>query len=217
MRRSVAMSPTVAQAQKTCLVRPWRRGQVLDEKTIRDGVPVGFARLEHGTRKTRLVGRVGEMPLARHRMRSAAGISTRPFPQWSRRGNCPSRTASPVGGQDFHCPSGCRLEPRVRPGPELPAVWRSPSCDRSRRQIGSAGRRHRCARRWRSAAEVERRSRYRSQLARGDEGGVDGGEVLRVKVELVPENVARTGQVEIRVVGQVDDGVLVRGRREVDA
>ena len=67
--------------------------------------------------------------------------------------------------------------------------------------------------------EIEGRARDGAQLAGGNEACVDGREAVGEDRDLVVEDVAGAGagQVEIGVVGQVDDGVLVGGGGVFDA
>jgi len=48
-------------------------------------------------------------------------------------------------------------------------------------------------------------------LTRGDEGGVDGGEGVGVKRQDVVKNRAAAGEIEVSVVGQIEDGLFIRG------
>ncbi len=65
--------------------------------------------------------------------------------------------------------------------------------------------------------EVEGRAGDRRELAGGDELGVDGGVAAGVEHEGVAEDVAGAGEIEVGVVGEVDDGGLVGGGGVVDA
>ena len=84
----------------------------------------------------------------------------------------------------------------------------------------AARRRRRCARRWPSGLRKSNGvPATGAQLAGRDQRRVDRREAVRVDQQLVAEDVARAlaGEVEVGVVGEVDDRGLVGRRRVVDA
>ena len=66
--------------------------------------------------------------------------------------------------------------------------------------------------------EIERRAGDGLQFAGGDQVGVHGGEAVGIDHDFVAQDVAfaLAGEVEVGVVGQVDDGRLVGGGGVVD-
>ena len=66
-------------------------------------------------------------------------------------------------------------------------------------------------------AEIERRAGNVLQLAGRNEGAVHGREAAGVDFDGVVENVALPREVEVGMMGEVDDGVLVGGGGEIKA
>src|ERR1022692_348575 len=58
---------------------------------------------------------------------------------------------------------------------------------------------------------------YGLQFASRNQGGIDRSEAGGIQRELMVEDVAVGGKIEIGVIGQVDDGILVGGGRVFDA
>ena len=63
-------------------------------------------------------------------------------------------------------------------------------------------------------AKIERCARDVAEFAGGNQAGIDGSELVGLNYQQVAENIAGAlaGEIEIRVVGEIDDGFLVAGR-----
>src|ERR1700683_897273 len=66
---------------------------------------------------------------------------------------------------------------------------------------------------YRGRAEIERRARDDAQLASGNQTGGHGRKAIGLEHQLIAENVraAGSGEIEIGMVGEVKDGVFIRG------
>src|ERR1700734_3938726 len=66
-------------------------------------------------------------------------------------------------------------------------------------------------------AKIKRSPVHGLQFAGGNQSGVDGSEARGVQSELMVEDVALSGEIEVRVIGEIQDGVLIGGGGILDA